>query len=294
MSQIPFPKLGLGCAPLANLYQDISEAQANELIHFALESGVTLFDTAPLYGAGLSEQRLGHALRGVPRDQFILATKVGRLVQADGSMAFDWSREGVRRSLGESLSRLKLDRVDVVYLHDPDQHYDLALNEAFPALAELRAQGIISAIGAGMNQWQMLLDFARNADFDCFLLAGRYTLLEQTSLPLLEECQRRGIRVLLGGVYNSGILATGPVPGAKYNYADAPAEILERARRIEAICAQQGVLLRTAALRYPLQHPAVSTLVIGAQSKAEFAQTLDSLKADVPKALWSALRQVVL
>ena len=291
MIQDHWPPLGLGCAPLANLYQPIPEAQAIELIQFALENGVTLFDTAPLYGAGVSEHRVGSALRGVPRDRFTLSTKVGRLVLPDGSMQFDWSRDGVRRSIAESLERLKQDRVDIVHLHDPDQDYAQALNEAFPALAELRAQGVIGAIGAGMNQWQMCLDFARHADFDCFLLAGRYTLLEQTSLPLLEECARRNIRIMLGGVYNSGILATGSVPGAKYNYADAPVEIMERTRRIEAVCAQQGVLLRAAALRYPLLHPAVSTLVIGAQSKDEFAQTLASFNTEVPEPLWAALRE---
>lgn len=285
-----FPRLGLGCAPLANLYADIPERQAVELIQFALANGANFFDTAPLYGAGLSEERLGIALASLPRDRFLLATKVGRLVQPDGSVQFDWSRDGVQRSLDESLRRLKLDRVDILHLHDPDQHMRQAMDEAFPALADLRASGVIRAVGVGTNYWQVGEQIMRNTDIDCCLLAGRYTLLEQTSLAFLNECQQRGVAVFLAGVYNSGILATGAVPGAKYNYADAPEPLMQRTREIEAACAAHSVPLPAAALQFASAHPAVRSLVVGAQSRHEFAETLQRLQHPIPSAYWQDLR----
>jgi D-threo-aldose 1-dehydrogenase len=291
MLTFDLPRLGLGCAPLANLYADIPERQAVDLIQFALANGVSFFDTAPLYGAGLSEERLGVALAGVPRDCFILATKVGRMVQPDGSMQFNWSRDGVRRSLDESLRRLRLDRVDILHLHDPDQHMAQALDEAYPALADLRAQGVIRAIGVGTNYWQVGEQIMRNADIDCCLLAGRYTLLEQTSLAFLAECKQRGVAVFLAGVYNSGILATGAVPGAKYNYADAPDDLMQRTRQIEAVCAAHDVALPSAALHFAAAHPAVKSLVVGAQSRQEFAQTIQRVQQAIPAAVWQALRE---
>jgi D-threo-aldose 1-dehydrogenase len=291
MPTFALPRLGLGCAPLANLYADIPERQAVDLIQFALASGVNFFDTAPLYGAGLSEERLGIALAGVPRERFILATKVGRLVQTDGDMQFDWSRDGVRRSLDESLRRLKLDHVDILHLHDPDQHMAQAMDEAYPALADLRAQGFIRAIGVGTNYWQVGEQIMRNTGIDCCLLAGRYTLLEQTSLAFLSECHERGVAVFLAGVYNSGILATGAVAGAKYNYGDAPDDLMQRVREIDAVCAVHDVLLPTAALHFAAAHPAVKSLVVGAQTREEFAQTIQRMQQPIPAALWQELRE---
>jgi D-threo-aldose 1-dehydrogenase len=284
------PKLGLGCAPLAHLYSHIPEQQALDLIHFTQANGAGFYDTAPLYGAGVSETRLGLALQGVPRDKFVLATKVGRLVQPDGSMEFDWSGDGVRRSLEESLRRLRLGHVEILHMHDPDHHIDQAINEAFPALAELRSQGVIRMIGCGVNTWELAQRLVRSCDLDCLLLAGRYTLLEQGSLTFMDECAAKGVKVLLGGVYNTGILATGAVAGAKYQYADAPRHILQQVRQMEALCAAHGISLRAAALHFPLAHPAVASLMVGAQSAGEYAQTLAAYHERVPPAFWQALR----
>ena len=285
------PVLGLGCAPLGKLPSFTPEGQALDTVSYSLENGVTFFDTAPLYGRGMSEQRLGAALSGVPRDSYVLATKVGRLVLPDGSVRFDFTRDGVLRSIEESLERLQLPRIDILHIHDPDNHPREALDVVFPVLADLRSQGVIRAVGAGMNQAEMLAHFARNADFDCFLLAGRYTLLEQGALDeLLPLCQEKGIALFLGGVLNSGILATGAVAGAKYNYADAPPEILERVRRIEVVCSRHRVPLRVAALQFPLAHPAVSSMVVGAISPQEVEQNLQALDIAVPMDVWEELR----
>jgi D-threo-aldose 1-dehydrogenase len=284
-------KLGLGTAPLTGKNGSIPEAQSVDTVRAALAAGVTFIDTAPLYGAGRSEERVGIALEGVPRDSYVLSTKVGRLVLPDGSVVFDFSRDGVLRSFEQSLKRLKLDRVDILLVHDPDDNEQLALEQAFPALAELRAQGVIGAIGAGMNQWQMEDRFAQNFDVDCFLLAGRYTLLEQTALEFLARCQERGIGIFLGGVYNSGILAMGPRPGATYNYAAPPAEIVERVRRIEAACARYDVPLHRAAAQFALAHPAVTAVVLGAILPAEVQANRDALFAPIPAELWADLRR---
>jgi D-threo-aldose 1-dehydrogenase len=281
--------LGLGTVPIGGL-EPVSEAQAIETIHTTLDLGVTLIDTAPMYGVGRSERLLGQALAGVPRDSYVLSTKVGRLLEPDGTWRFDFSRDAALRSLESSLERLKLDRVDIVLVHDPDDHEQEALAGAFPALAELRAQGVIGAIGAGMNQWQMEEQIARNVDVDCFLLAGRYTLLEQGALGFLEFCQERQIGVFLGGVFNSGILATGVRPGARYQYAEAPPEILARAGQIEAICARYGVPLYVAAAQFPLTHPAVTAVVLGVASPAEMRANHAALSAALPPELWADLR----
>ncbi len=284
-------RLGLGTAPLGNLYATLSEAQAVATVERALQAGINYLDTAPLYGAGQSERRLGQALVGVPRDSFVLSTKVGRLVQPDGQVVFNWTADGIRRSLDESLTRLGLDRVDIALMHDPDDHYREALDVAYPVLADLRGQGVIRAVGAGMNQWQMLADFARNADVDGFLLAGRYTLLEQTALDeFLPLCQQKGISIIIGGVYNSGILATGPLPGAKFQYADAPAPIMERVERIQAVCERHDVPLRIAALRFPEAHPAVATTLFGAVSPQEVEDNLAAYATPIPAALWDDLK----
>jgi D-threo-aldose 1-dehydrogenase len=289
-AQVRVPQLGLGGAPLASYFQPIPDQQAEDLICYALESGANFFDTAPRYGKGLGEQRLGLALQNVPRQSYALATKVGWLITSKDQMRPDFSRSGILRSLEESLERLGVERIDVVHLHDPDNHYRQALDEAFPTLADLRSQGLIGAIGAGMNQWQMLADFARNADFDCFMLAGRYSLLEHDSLEFLDLCQVKGIGVFLGGVYNTGILATGAVSGARYNYRPAPPEIMERVKRIQDVCASYHVNLRSAALQFPLAHPAVASVVVGAESREEFAQAFEGLCEKIPSELWHDLR----
>ena len=238
------PVMGLGTAPLAGLYSHVTEADALGTIHYALERGVKLIDTAPMYGAGEAERYVGRALQGVSRERYLLSTKVGRMLDPDhGNMVFDYSREGVLRSLEGSLQRLKTDRIDILHIHEPDHHPVQALEEAFPTMDELRRQGVVGAIGAGMNQWQALRKFREHADFDCFLLAGRYTLLEHGALAFLDECHRKGIGILLGGVFNSGILATGAVAGAKYHYLDAHPDILLRTEQIDNICTKYGVRL---------------------------------------------------
>lgn len=292
-------KCGLGTAPLANPGTRVSIAQATETIHYALEHGVNLIDTAPLYGPAYSERYLGRALKDVPRDRYVLATKVGHLVTPEGEVTFDYTRAGVLRSIEASLARLQLERLDIVHIHEPinivaDTRASFrraALEVVFPVLAELRAAGVIGALGAGLNEWEMLADFARAADFDCFLLAGRYTLLEQGALAeLLPLCQAKNISVLLGGVYNSGILATGARPGAQYNYAAAPPEIMARVKRIEAICRAHGVPLNVAALQFPGAHPAVTSLIIGAVSATEVAANLAAFTLPIPAGLWRDLQ----
>ena len=283
-------RIGLGTGPISGLYTPVPEGQAIATIHEALRCGVTFFDTAPMYGAGLSEQRLGYALRGVPRDQFVLATKVGRLVEADGSVRFDWSRDGILRSIEASLTRLGTDRIDIVHVHDPDHHKQAAFDVALPLLGDLRREGVIGAVGAGMNQWEMPAEFVRADLLDCLLLAGRYTLIEQHGLPLLELCEERRVAVFLGGVYNSGILATGAREGAKYNYADASAEVLALVQRMEDVCGRHNAPLRAAAVQFPLGHPAVTSLVIGARSPAEVREGVASLQPPLPLGLWEELR----
>ena len=281
--------MGFGSAPIGNA-ERVSAEQAVATVHYALENGITLFDTAPLYGAGCSEERLGLALDGVPRSEFVISTKVGRLLDDNSrKLTFDYSRDGVLRSLEGSLKRLKLDQIDLLLIHDPDNHPEEALAEAYPTLDELRQQGVIRAIGSGMNQWQVLTRFAQEANFDCFLLAGRYTLLEQTSIDFLDLCRRKGIGVMLGGVYNSGILASGAVPGATYNYAPAPPAIMEKTAAIAAIGARHGVVINAAALQFAQAHPAVASLVIGAVHPDEIAANLAARQIPIPPALWDDL-----
>jgi len=297
-------RFGLGTAPLAGLFEAVDEAQGVGVIERAWEAGVRFFDTAPLYGHGLAEMRLGKVLKQKQRDEFTLASKVGRLLRADAppepgqsfrgvppvNPVFDFTYDGVMRSVEESLQRLGLDRIDILHIHDPDDHYEAALHGAYRALDRLRADGVIGAVGAGMNQAEMLTRFAREADFDCFLLAGRYTLLDQVALvELLPECVKRGIAIIAGGVYNSGILAD-PKPGAHYNYRTAPAELLERAQRIRDVCARHGVPLKAAAVQFPLGHPAVTCVVVGCRSSAQLDETLEMFELDIPPALWDDLK----
>jgi D-threo-aldose 1-dehydrogenase len=295
--------LALGCAPLAGLFSPVGEEQARSTIDAAWDAGIRTFDTAPHYGAGLSERRVGAALRERPRDEFVLSTKVGHhlggATAADGEYIFaegpdlariwDFSRDAVLRSLEESLERLGLDRIDTVFVHDPDEHLDEAIGAAVPALAELRDAGVIGAVGAGMSTTGPLARIVRESDVDCVLIAGRYTLLDQSAADdLFPACEERGVAAFGAGVFNSGVLAD-PRPGAHYDYAPASEEVLGRARRIAALCARHGVTTVAAALHFSLAHPAVTGLIVGARSPAEVAASADALASDVPAALWDEL-----
>lgn len=284
-------RIGLGTGFLVGLFEIDPQADANATVRAALDAGVNFFDTAPLYGRGQSERALGEALQGVSRDAYVLQTKAGRTI--DG---YNYSRDAILRSVENSLKLLKTDRLDSVLIHDPDEdppvqpsHYQQVMDEAFPALFELRSQGVIKMVGAGMNQWQMEYEFAKNADVDCFLLAGRYTLLEQTSLEFLDYCHKKNISIWLGGVFNSGILATGPREGAKYQYRAAPAHILEKVAKIEDVCRRHGVPLHVAAVQFVLAHPAVKAAVLGAQKPEEVRANVATLDVQVPAQLWADL-----
>lgn len=284
--------LGLGGVFLA---RDAPRSEAEALIDRAYETGVRYFDTAPMYGLGESERRYNGPLSRLERSGFVLSTKVGRLLQEDVGGAepwhFDFTRDGVLRSFETSLQRLGLDRVDILLVHDPDDHADQAIREAFPAVVELREQGLVGAIGAGMNQWELELRFARELPLDCFLLAGRYTLLEQTALAeFLPYCEANGISVIAGGPYNSGILASDLDDTARYNYATAPPEMLDRARAIKAVCDRHGVPLKAAALQFILAHPAVAAVIPGAASVAEVEENARMIEAPIPADLWSELK----
>lgn len=297
-TDVTVTRLGMGLAPIGGLYSAVGDRTAAAAVDEAWRRGVRFFDTAPLYGAGLSETRAGAALHD--RESFTLATKVGRRILPDlpeksdmwaegGGAVFDFSAEGVRASHEESLARLSLSKVDILHLHDPDDHFEQARDEALPALVELKREGRIGAISAGMNQSEMLTEFARTGQFDCFLLAGRYSLLDQSGLSdILPECHDRGISVIVGGVYNSGILAA-PVPGATYDYRPASPEILARAQAMERVCARYGVPLRAAALQFPLGHPAVASVVIGMRSPEEAADAAAMARVAIPGALWRDL-----
>jgi D-threo-aldose 1-dehydrogenase len=282
----------------------VTEQVASATVRRALELGIRLFDTAPLYGLGASERRLGTVLSGQPRERFVVSTKVGRLLRPSQGRVdeffkdaphlepyFDFSRDAVLRSLEESRKRLGLERIDIALIHDPDDHYRQAIEEAYPTLADLRAQGVIRAIGAGMNQWRMPARFAREGDFDCFLLAGRYTLLEHEPLrEFLPLCRKKGIAVIVGGPYNSGILASDLGPGVKYNYAAAPEEVLSRARRLKAVCDRHGVPLKAAALQFVLAHPAVASAIPGARSAAEVEDNVRMVRLPIPSEVWRDMK----
>jgi D-threo-aldose 1-dehydrogenase len=297
--------LALGTAPLGNLFAPVAEEDAAATVRSALAAGLTYVDTAPHYGLGLAERRLGRLLAGRPRDSFVLSTKVGRLVRplTQGETAepegftdtppakrvWDFSGDGVRRSLEESLERLSLDRVDIVLVHDPDDHEREASGQAFPALAELRDQGVVTAIGAGMNQAEMLTRFVRDLDLDVVLVAGRYSLLDQRALAeLLPTCAARGTAVVVGGVFNSGLLAD-PRPGATFDYAPAAPELVDRAARLAEVCARHETPLRAAALAFPFGHPAVTSVLVGARTAAEVEDAVACFQRPVPDALWADL-----
>jgi D-threo-aldose 1-dehydrogenase len=280
--------LGLGTAPIGNMFADVTDDDAWATIDAAWRGGIRYFDTAPLYGHGQAERRLGEVLRTKPRDEYVLATKVGRVLDPAGAHReptiftdvgdleprFDYSRDAVLRSIEESLARLGTDRIDVALVHDPDLHEEDALAHAFPTLVQLRDEGVVHAIGSGMNQFQMLGRFVAQVDLDCVLLAGRYSLLDRGGAPLLDQCQARGVGVVLGGVFNTGVLID-PDVNRTYDYAPAPPEVLARARRLRDAGAAHGVALGAAAVQFALRHPAVTTVLMGARTAAEIDLDLE-------------------
>ncbi|MDQ3161715.1 MAG: aldo/keto reductase [Actinomycetota bacterium] len=299
-------QLGLGASAIGGLFTPVSEAEGLAVVGAAVELGISYVDTAPLYGLGRSERLIGQALRELPRDDVTVSTKVGRLLRDDPPVheelpdgmwpdtgatkpVFDFSRDGILRSFEESLARLGLDRVDVLYVHDPHEHLDEAISAALPALAELREQRVLGAIGVGMGDADALARVVREADVDCILLAGRYTLLDRSGADeLLPLCELADVAVVAGGVFNSGVLAD-PGDGARYEYAPAAADVVERARLMRGVCASHGVALPAAALQFPLRHPAVVTVLTGVRSVDELRQNVAHFDADVPEALWEEL-----
>jgi D-threo-aldose 1-dehydrogenase len=315
---IDFTELGFGTAPLGNLFRALTEQEAQATLQAAWDAGHRYIDTAPLYGLGLSETRINHFLRGKPRDSYVLSTKVGRLLEAcppaertgigkffdtpSRREVYDYSHDGIMRSIEDSLERLGIDSIDILFVHDIDvaNHKTAAIRDekvaelmksGYGALVKLRDQGVIKAFGAGVNEWEVCEILAKQGDFDLFLLAGRYTLLEQESLnSFLPLCVERGIGIVIGGAYNSGILASGPKPGAFYNYDPAPQHILDRVAGIEKICNRHGIKLVEAALRFPLVHPAVVTVIPGASRPEEVTLNMRTLAATIPAALWADLK----
>lgn len=307
--------LGFGGAPIGNLYAPVPEADAQSALREALARGIRYFDTAPFYGHGLSEERIGRALAGRPRATFVISTKVGRLISSDNSQrdmtdgfavhgtraAFDYSRDGVQRSFESSLKRLGVDYVDILYLHDigrlthGERHAEVlqvALDEALPAMAALRDSGAVGAIGIGVNEQDVCLEVLPRFELDCIMLAGRYTLLEQrNAIELMQLAQNRGIRIFVAGPYNSGLLAGAAGPGETYNYAPADERTRERARMIYEECAAEQVDVGAAALQFPLAHAAVAGVVAGLRNAAEVSSAVQRLETRIPTALWDRLRR---
>jgi D-threo-aldose 1-dehydrogenase len=309
--------MGLGTAPIGNQFRFVPDADARAVIDGAWDAGLRYVDTAPFYGNGLAELRVGDALRWRPRDEYVLSTKVGRLLKpvrrsqiesmfwvdpAAFEVIHDYSYDGVMRSIEDSLQRLALERIDIAFIHDIDNfshppqvqkaHFRTAMNSGYKALDKLRSEGTVKAIGVGCNEWQVCDQALRERDFDCFLLAGRYTLLEQDALDsFLPLCEERNVVIALGGGYNSGILATGAVEGAHYNYTVAPEPILVRVRAIEELCKEFGVALKSAALQFVLAHPCVPTVIPGTRSLGHLEDNLKQISAPIPVDFWSELKR---
>jgi D-threo-aldose 1-dehydrogenase len=332
-TSIRVARLGYGCAPIGGLYEAVSDDQAARTLNYAWDMGIRYFDVAPLYGYGLAEQRLGRMLSTKPRDEFIISTKVGRLLypleevegnpeldrdwQRLGSVTglggeqndenlndwyyrgvpdvrpvYDYSYDGVMRSFEASLKRTGLDRLDILWIHDPDNHWEQAIGGAYPALAELRSQGLVKAIGAGMNQSAMLARFAREGDFDAFMLAGRYTLLDQRALlDLLPICEDKQIGIVIAGVMNSGLLAN-PSPDSHFDYGPASQakEWLDKALKLKAVCEQYEVPLRAAAIQFVYAHPSVATVVAGTRKIEHLDNTVEMMQFPIPNELWDDLK----
>lgn len=309
--------MGLGTVPLGNYLAPMTDEEAEALVDAVWDHGVRLYDTAPFYGSGLSERRLGEALSKRSRDEYVLSTKVGRLLRADVPPAkeqfsgpgdksmfvdipalnvqHDYSYDGAMRSVEESLVRLGADRIDLVLIHDPDnfpEFYRQSVDGAFVALAKLRDEGVISGVGVGINQAQMLVDYTRDTDMDCFLLAGRYSLLDHTSTietGLLDAVKKNNVGIMLGGVYNSGLLAR-PEAGVTFNYTTAPADIIARAQALQAVCDRHEVPLMAAAIQFPLSEPGISAVLTGVRSPAEIDQNVEMMNTPIPNELWGDLR----
>ncbi len=330
-TDVAVPQLGIGTNPLGGLHAEIPHAVARSTVETAWRSGVRYYDVAPVYGYGYAERVVGEVLSEHPRDEYLLTTKVGRLLLADGppdredtmvlwegeqlyrgtdpvKPYFDYSYDGVMRSLDSSRERMGIDRFDALHIHDPDLYPDEALDGAYRALMELKAAGEIGAVGVGVNQWQILVDFATRADFDAFLLAGRYTLLDQSALPeLLPLCEQKGISIIAGGVYNSGILSH-PDPGSiggvssgadaigtwkdnvTYNYVPAGQEIIDRAAALKTVCDRYGVPLMAAAIQFPMHHPAVATVLTGPRAPEHVVVNSEMLRFPIPDQLWGELK----
>jgi D-threo-aldose 1-dehydrogenase len=319
-TKLEVTELGLGGAPMGGFRANISDAEAVTLTDAGYDAGVRYFDTSPFYGYGRSELRMGAALREKPRDSYVLSTKIGRIMHAmkpgekppadfrekglpGFAPQFDYTYDGVMRSLEHSHFRLGISRIDIVLVHDVDfwtikdraildQRFKTVMDGGFKALDELRKAGVIGAIGVGINESDTSLRFIQAGDFDCMLLAGRYTLLEQGALDaFLPECVKRNVSVILGGPYNSGILTGGVKPGATHDYAAAPAPLVEKAQKIEAVCKRHGVELGAAAMQFPLFHPALCAVIPGALSIAEVKQNVGRMSAKIPADLWSELKR---
>ena len=310
---------GFGTAPIGNIFREIDEETSDGMIQASWAAGVRYYDTAPMYGHGLSELRTGHSLRWKNRDDFVLSSKVGRVLKPARkdeidyapwtnagrfSMHFDYSYDGTMRAFEDSLQRLNLESMDICFIHDVDRFtrgdeqpdvFRQAMDTCWSALEELRNQGVVKAIGVGVNEWEVCHDALKQRDFDCFLLAGRYTLLEQESLEeFLPLCEERGAAVVIGGGFNSGILATGAVEGAKYNYAPAPPEIMERVRKIEQVCADHGVPLAAAALQFVVAHPAIPSFVAGTRTVEQLERNLAWFSHPIPADFWAELKEMKL
>lgn len=312
--------LGLGGAPMGGFRASITDAEAVGLTDVAYELGVRYFDTSPFYGYGRSELRMGAGLREKPRDDYVLSTKIGRIMHAmkpgekppadfreNGlpgfAPVFDYTYDGVMRSLEHSYFRLGISRIDIALVHDVDfwtikdraildQRFKTVMDSGFRALDELRKAGVVSAIGVGINESDTSLRFIQAGDFDCMLLAGRYTLLEQGALEaFLPECVKRGVSVILGGPYNSGILTGGVKADTTHDYVQAPAPLIEKARKIEAVCKRYGVELGAAAMQFPLFHPALCAVIPGALAASEVKQNVERLSVKIPTELWSELKR---
>jgi D-threo-aldose 1-dehydrogenase len=292
---IELGRLALGTAPIGGLYEAVDDETARAVVDQAWRLGLRYFDTAPRYGAGLAERRLGAGLRGRPREEFVVSTKVGRLLRPGRSEwggapelvdYFDFSQAATLRSLEESLGRLGLDRVDIVFVHDPDDHFDEALAGSFLALRRLRDEGVVRAIGVGANQPEVLCRFAREADPDCFLVAGRFTALDRTAEPeLLPLCEEKGITVIAGGVFNSGVI----VGGTTFDYETAAPDVVARVARLREACDRHDVPLPAAAVQFPLRHPAVATVLVGCRTPTEVAEDVRLSELAVPDTLWEEL-----
>jgi D-threo-aldose 1-dehydrogenase len=315
-SELNVTAFGYGAAQVGNFFRTMSDADSDEMFQAAWDAGIRYFDTAPFYGHGLSELRTGHSLRWKDRDSYVLSSKVGRLLtparRADISFSpwvdaapfkvhYDYSYDGTLRSFEDSLQRLGLERMDICLIHDVDvftlgkdqpELFKQAMDGAWRALESLRSQKVVKAIGVGVNEWQVCHEALKQRDFDCFLLAGRYTLLEQDALDeFLPLCQTRGAAVAVGGGFNSGILATGAKSGARYNYAPAPEHMMKRARELEKVCEEFAVPLPAAALQFVVAHPAIPTVISGTSTAAQLAQNLAWFSYPIPKSFWGALKE---